>query len=270
MNEWRFAISSADDAPVNAPILLKGHVYDNLEMAAALGYDAIEVHMRETELIDYARVTRISKNLGIKVAMLITGRLNTQGHVSLLDDDAKKAEQARQGLKRYIDIAAELDAGIVIGWVKGKVPEGGNREHYTKRLAEQLHALCAYGQSHNVPVNVEVINRYETNIFNTACETMDFINKYSIGNCYIHLDTFHMNIEEADIAKAIAECSQKLGYIHFADSNRRYPGSGHIDFSSVIGALSSINYKGYISLECLPYPDSKTAAIKALEIFKKS
>ena len=68
-----------------------------------------------------------------------------------------------------------------------------------------------------------------------------------------------MNIEDADMSKAILDCGDLLGYIHIADSNRRFAGAGHIDLKEIFNSLKAINYKGFISAECLPLPDSETA-----------
>ena len=85
----------------------------------------------------------------------------------------------------------------------------------------------------------------------------------------LHLDTFHMNIEEKLIGQVIKEYSSYLAYLHFADSNRLSPGLGHINFSEIILALKEINYNGYIGVEALPLPDSYSAAKQALSYIGK-
>lgn len=260
MKKWKLAISSADIAPDTSPILLKGSVYDNLETAASLGYDAIEVHMRETASIDVERISRIKEKRSVQIAMLVTGRLKTEGHLSLLDDDAQIAMQACEALKRYIETAAQLGAGIIIGWAKGNIDAGKEREPYMDRLAKYLAVLGEYGLAYGVPINLEVINRYETNVFNTARETVDFLEKYSLKNCYVHLDTFHMNIEEADMLEAIRYARMCLGYFHIADNDRNFVGHGALNFEKIFGTLEEIDYHGYVSVECLPLPDGITAA----------
>jgi sugar phosphate isomerase/epimerase len=77
-----------------------------------------------------------------------------------------------------------------------------------------------------------------------------------------------MNIEENDPVEAIMACKGILGYMHFADNTRRYPGSGQINFQRILKALDEINYCGYISVECMPYPDGKSAARKAVNYLK--
>ena len=82
------------------------------------------------------------------------------------------------------------------------------------------------------------------------------------------MDSFHMNIEEVDIFIAITKYGKLLGYFHIADSNRMYPGAGHIDFLKLRDSLLDIDYEGFIVLECLPIPDGQTAAVKAISFFK--
>lgn len=264
MRKWKLAVSSADEAPATAPILLQGSVVDNLQKAAALGYDAIEVHTREDVDLDYDAIKATYDKCGAKVAMVITGRLNTEGMCSLIADEPYIVSAAMEGMRQYIDMAQKLDADIVVGWVKGNVPKGGKRERYLDRLAKNLKILAEYAAERNVKLNIEVINRYEVNIFTTADEIMSFLEKYKIENCYAHLDTFHMGIDECDPVEAIRRCKGKLGYFHLADNSRQYPGSGQFDFKRILDALDEIGYDGYLSVECLPKPTGEEAAKRAV------
>lgn len=268
MKQWRYAVSSAPEAPSSAPILLRGTVGENLEKAAAMGYNAIEVHTREDVPYDYAALRADYERIGARVAMVITGRLNTEGMCSLTADEPYITAAAMEGMRRYIDMAHGLDADIVIGWVKGTVPKGGIREKYMDRLAANLRILAAYGAEREVKLELEVINRYETNIFNTAAETVAFLEKYELDNCYVHLDTFHMGIEETDPIGAIRLCKGRLGYFHLADNSRLYPGTGQFDFKKYLDALEEVGYDGYLSVECLPQPSGEEAARRAIAYMK--
>ena len=264
----RFALSSADSAPDSAPILLKNDIISNLKEASSLGYQGLEVHTRETALFKYDEITKVMDEYGIAVSAVVTGRLFTQGMVNLTDDRPYITDSAMQGMFTYIKMASRLKSDIIIGWAKGKIPENASPEPYMERLARNLRLICNEADSQGVKVFLEAINRYETNIFRTAKELMEFLNFWDIQNSFVHLDTFHMNIEESDPIEAIRVCGKKLGYFHAADNTRLYPGTGTLDFKSCLDALDEINYGGYISVECLPYPDGKTAAIKALDYLK--
>jgi len=260
----KYALSSADFAPKSAPILLQGSVQDNIKKAAELGYQGLEVHMRETTILNYDELIRVSDGHGVKISAIVTGRLHTQGGVSLLDDRPYIIKAAMEGMGSYIEMASKLKTDLIIGWIKGNVPESGCRAYYMERLANNLRVLSDQAAAQGVRMMLEVINRYEVNVFTTVKETLDFLVKWNIPNVYVHLDTFHMNIDEANPLEAIRMCGEKLAYFHIADNTRCYPGSGTLDFKSYLDVLKEIAYKGYISVECLPEPDGETAAKKAL------
>lgn len=268
MSNWKFALSSADVAPLSSPILLRGSIPENLQKAATLGYDAIEVHTREDVPLDLDAIYRAEDLTGTKICAIITGRLNTEGQCSLIDDRPYVVQAAMEGMNRYIKIAAVLHADLVVGWVRGQIPPNREQGRYLDRLARNLRCLAEAAGEQDVKVNLEVINRYEINTFNTADETVSFLEKYQLENCYVHLDTFHMMIDECDPSAAIRRCAGKLGYIHFADNSRRYPGSGQIVFSDILSALQEIGYEGYLSVECFPHPSPEKAAIAAITHLK--
>jgi sugar phosphate isomerase/epimerase len=110
---------------------------------------------------------------------------------------------------------------------------------------------------------LEPNNRYETNFANSAEDGLRILEEVGNPNLKLLLDTFHMNIEEANIPGAIQKAGDRLGYIHFADSNRQAPGRGHIDFDEILRALARINYSGVIAAEILPLPDDARAMQEA-------
>ena len=265
MQHWKYAVSAAEQRPQTSPLPLEGDLYEVLEQAAALGYDGIELHAREYVPFDYERI----KESGCKISMLVTGRLFTEGNLSLLDGDPAKVDACLESMKIYLDKTAKLGAGIVLGWAKGTVAPGQDREAALRMLGERLQILDQYGSDAGAPIVIEAINRYETNLFHTAGEILRFLDTYHLENCYVHLDTFHMNIEEADLCGAIRLCGKRLGYFHVADNTRRYPGSGHLNFNEIFAALDDIGYSGWVNVECLPVPDGITAARQALHYLKK-
>ena len=104
----------------------------------------------------------------------------------------------------------------------------------------------------------------------TEHETKEFIEKYELTNCFVHLDTFHTNIEEADMAQTILDCGDRLGYFQCADSNRRWPGAGHIDFAAFAEPLRQVDFSGPLSIECQPIPDGVTAARNGIAHLRKT
>ena len=96
---------------------------------------------------------------------------------------------------------------------------------------------------------LEVVNRFETNLLNTTAQGVDFIRQTGSESVRLHLDTFHMNIEEANPAAAIRLAGDKLGYFHIGESNRGYLGDGTINFDLMFDALLDIDYSRDITFE---------------------
>lgn len=264
-----YATTVIDEISPGAPLLLQGDLLQAVDKTAALGYQSMEIHVVEPTVFPARLLADACNAHQIRVAAIATGRVYTRRNRCITSPDPANREAAMEELYSYIDIAAELEAtdGVVIGWVKGRRPE--NAGGFDDLLAAQLRELAAYAARKKQKLLIEVINRYETNHFNTCAELLDFLRHYDIPNAYIHLDTFHMNIEERDPAAAVRLAGERLGYIHFADSNRLSPGSGHIDFVPVLRALEEIGYQGSLSVECLPLPDGETAAVNSKAVLER-
>jgi D-psicose/D-tagatose/L-ribulose 3-epimerase len=98
-------------------------------------------------------------------------------------------------------------------------------------------------------LGLEICNRYETNVVNTAREALTLADDIGEDNVLIHLDTYHMNIEEDDFVQPVQEVGERLGYVHIGENHRGYLGSGHLDFTSFFHALAGIGYTGPITFE---------------------
>ncbi|MBW8711897.1 MAG: sugar phosphate isomerase/epimerase, partial [Mycobacterium sp.] len=94
-----------------------------------------------------------------------------------------------------------------------------------------------------------ICNRYETNVVNTAHDCLRLADDIGADNVVIHLDTYHMNIEEDDLVAPVHEVGDRLGYVHIGENHRGYLGSGHIDFQAFFGALVDIDYRGPLTFE---------------------
>jgi D-psicose/D-tagatose/L-ribulose 3-epimerase len=100
-----------------------------------------------------------------------------------------------------------------------------------------------------IQLGLEVVNRYETNIMNTARQGLSYLAELDHPNVGIHLDTYHMNIEESDMVQPVLDCGDKLVYVHIGESHRGYLGSGNVDFDNFYKALNRIGYSGPMTFE---------------------
>ena len=202
---FKLGVSYAQQRPLTAPLPLCGDVCEALRYAKEIGLDGIEIHGREYEFTDeqVGRIKECCSELDMKVAAVVTGRVYTQTGLSLADPVSERRSWVVEQVKRYIDVAASLKTDVVIGWVKGRFSTDNPPSLYYHLLTESMKELDAYSGGKCVRLVVEVINRYEVDCFITARETLDYIEGNGLEHTYLHLDTFHMNMEEDDMGEAI-------------------------------------------------------------------
>lgn len=126
------------------------------------------------------------------------------------------------------------------------------------RSAESLHELGQDAASLGVDVCLEVLNRFETFMFNTVDGCLDFIDTVDHGSVKVELDTFHMNMEEDDLAAAVRRASNRIGHVQVAANNRRAPQFGHIDWAPFGQALDDVGYQRPVVFETFPNSKAET------------
>ncbi len=112
-----------------------------------------------------------------------------------------------------------------------------------------LQRLARRAAGDGITLGLEVVNRYETNVFNTAAQALEFVREIGEANVGVHLDTYHMNIEEDDFDEPVRLCGDKLVYVHIGESHRGYLGSGNVDFATFFRVLNECDYRGPIAFE---------------------
>ena len=143
-----------------------------------------------------------------------------------------------------------------------------DKQPYIERSVESLKEIMKTAQDCNVTYCVEVVNRFEQFMINTAAEAVAFVDMVGSPNLKILLDTFHMNIEEDSFRDAIITAGDKLGHVHVCENNRKLPGQGHIPWDEVAGALREVNYQGRLVIESFIQKGGEVG--KALFIWRDS
>jgi sugar phosphate isomerase/epimerase len=111
---------------------------------------------------------------------------------------------------------------------------------------------------------LEPLNRYEADDLTTLDQAAQVIRELGAPNLKLLADTFHMNIEEVDLAASLRRHAPLLGHVHLVDSNRQVPGHGHVDMKAILQALLDTGFQGYLSFEVLPLPNSRQAAVDGM------
>ena len=179
------------------------------------------------------------------------------GLTAQYDVASEKASVRRNGiefLKKSAEMLKYMEAtqlgGIIYGCWPGALPEGiTDRRPYTERSVNSMKEVIKVAEDCDVYFNVEVVNRFEQFMMNTAAEAVNYVDQVGSSHCKILLDSFHMNIEEDSFRDAILTAGDRLGHFHIGETNRRAPGRGRIPWAEITDALREINYAGRIVME---------------------
>jgi sugar phosphate isomerase/epimerase len=241
-------------------VAFKGDFAANVAKIAAWGYDGVELAVRDPSLVNAGQLERVVVDNGLVVPAIGTGQAWGEEGLSFTSDDPAVRAAAVERISSHVPLAQHLDALIILGLIRGITPEGQTHEQSMEYLVEAIQQCAAAAAGTDVRFALEPMNRYETDLVHTAADGLELIERVGADNFGLLLDTFHMNIEEADIGESIRACGDRIFHFHVADSNRWYPGAGHLDFVSILDALEETEYDGFISGEFMPLPDADTAA----------
>lgn len=254
--------------PVRQPVILRGNIEDVAGTAREIGYNAIELHVKNPTQYDGKSLKAVAKRNGLEFCSIATGMEYTVNKLSLISDDKSMREAAIERLLEHVDLAAELDCPVIVGIMRANIPDFDQYQRYEDYLSDALTRLSRYAEPRGVGLLVESIMRYINNWLNSVPETTDYLNRLNLDNVTLHIDTHSMIVEDADLPAATRYAGKRLGYVHFSDSNRRYPGGGNVDFMPIMQALKEMGYAGYIDFECQPYPDEYSCAKFSLDYIK--
>ncbi len=241
-----------------------------LEDLKNLGYDGVELAIRNPREVDLDRVLKLVTQHGLRVPAIGTGQAFAEEGLSLSNLDPKVRRRAEERIKDHITLAASLQSLVIVGLIRGILPEERKEQSLAVRYFQESLIECAsFAEKQGVRIVIEPLNRYETNFLNTVEETLEFIESLGCENVGILADTFHMNIEERNIPRAIIQAQKLLWHFHVADSNRWAPGFGHMDLQGVLHVLAATGYSGFISAEILQKPGFKEAARKTICVLRE-
>lgn len=176
----------------------------------------------------------------------------------LVHPDRNKRQACADGLKRMLDYAAELGAvgpiTVPIFNHNDRVPDlspwHSRAEIEHELLVAMLREIVPHAEQVGAAVLLEPLNRYESNSLPQQKDGARVVRELGSKGVRLMADTFHMHIEEPNLAQTMRDCGDAIGHVHLADSTRKEPGSGSIDFRSIFAALKDVGFTGYMALEC--------------------
>lgn len=248
------------------PFIFWDDLAASCQQASELGFEAVEVFAPGPEAAP--QLSSLLRDYQLKLAAVGTGAGWLVHRLTLTSPEESIRRRALEFIQSLVDWAGRLGAPVIIGSMQGRSGEGVSPQQARDWLRWSLDELGETARHFQVPLLYEPLNRYETNLVNTQQQGVELLQSLQTDNVRLLADLFHMNIEEADVARGLQVAGRLLGHVHFVDSNRRPAGCGHLNFGPVITALRDIGYQGYLSAEALPWPDSAVAAAQTLRAFR--
>lgn len=224
------------------------------EHAEKLGFDAIELRGRGAgKFADRLPELKAAAAAGVPMPTVCVEMLHFVG-----DFDAAKRADALVQLKAQLSVMAEIGGRLAMtpasyGMFSTRLPpfvspRSAADDHEV--LLDAFGQLAEHAQAVGVVIALEPLNRYENHMVNTLAQAQALCEEVGLPSLGIAADTYHMNIEEADLLKALVEAGPWIRHIQLSDSNRLEPGAGHLDWSSILAAVWAIGYELELAFEC--------------------
>jgi D-psicose/D-tagatose/L-ribulose 3-epimerase len=242
-----------------SPFTTREHL-DLVDKAAKMGFDTFEIGLEEPSHVDPAEFRkRLEAN---NIRLVVCGAFGPTR--DLTHEDPKHRQESLDYIRSASEICEKSGAKVLAGPIYSAV---GKRRHVPPEQKKQEWDLAVQGlrkaariaNDHGIRLAIEPLNRFETDLVNTAEQAERLINEVGEKNVGFHLDTFHMNIEEKNSYEAIKRAGNRLFHFHACENDRGAPGSGtNIDWDGTAKALREVNYEGDAVIE------SFTPACKAI------
>jgi len=229
------------------------------------GFDTVEIPVEAPDHIDPLSLKAAAERAGIAIGSICA----CMGPGRDLRGTLKDQKTGVSYIKKLIDQAAEMGCPSVMGPMYSVVGKRGPVAPDKQRVefalvVKHLKFLAKHASEKGVTLMVEPLNRFETDFLNTCDQGLKLIKAVGSPNVKLHLDTFHMNIEEKNQAAAIRKAGKHLGHFHACGTDRGTPGNDSLDWAPIVRALKSIGYRGDVVIESFTQDVKVIAAAAAI------
>jgi D-psicose/D-tagatose/L-ribulose 3-epimerase len=222
--------------------------YPLLKKLRDTGFDGVEIPVFEGDEAHYRGIGKELKNLGLGcTAVTVCSAENNP-----ISPDANVRKKGLEHIKWALSSVAAMGGEMLCGpyhSALGHFSGSGPTEDEKKRAVEVLRQAADHGQKVGVKMAIEYLNRFECYLLTHAAETKAFVKAVNHPNLKMMYDTFHANIEEKDITKAIAGCVDQIVHVHVSENDRGTPGTGHVHWKETFSALKKGGYDGWLTIE---------------------
>jgi len=257
---------AAENASSDAFVVFRG-IEESIKKAANLGYDGVELALKTPKEINKNDLKRMLSNNNMEVSAISSGRVWAARKLCFTESDKDKRLELKDTFCQFIDLASDFGQLVNIGRTRGSI-DNKDPNDAKQLFLDMAGELSDYAGKRGVDLILEPVNRYEIDFVNNLDQCAEIIELVNKPNFKMMPDVFHMNIEDSKIGEALIKHANYIEYIHFASSNRIALGEGHLDWNEIFTSLNEIRYKGWTTVEILPYPTPEIAAKKSIDFIK--
>ncbi len=219
-----------------------------IDRAKRIGFDVVEIPLMEPDDVDPDAISRRAADAGVGLCCSTACGPGTD----ISHDDASVREDGVSYLRRCVDLTADMGAsvfsGVIYSAIGGRI-DGLPRDEHWQRSADALRKVALHAAGRGVTIGIEPVNRYETFLVNTGSQALRLAEMIGEPNVAVHLDAYHMNIEETDFYSPTLAAAPRLCHFHMSESHRGTPGAGTVDWTAIYRGLADGGYAGLVGLE---------------------
>jgi D-psicose/D-tagatose/L-ribulose 3-epimerase len=220
---------------------------------------ALEIPLLDPAEIDVAATRALVEETGIEPVC----SLGLPGGIDVIADPEAGLAFLEPAFEVASGVGAFALAGVTYGTI-GRISGAPRTQREFDGTARFIDKAAKGAARHGLRLGIEPCNRYETHIMNTGADGRAYCEAVGAENVFIHLDTYHMNIEERSYAQGIRDCGEFLGYVHLSESNRGAPGMGTIGWEEVYRTLVEVGFDGITTLESMNHVHPAIASALAI------
>jgi D-psicose/D-tagatose/L-ribulose 3-epimerase len=221
-----------------------------LDRAKSMGFDLVEIPIEGEKDLDYAKAAEAYRRAGLKSSICaVMGARRDPSH-----PDAAVQKGAIAYMKHCIDAAVTLGAPAVVGPLYSAVGRTwqstpAQRERDLARCAKNLRTVARYAEDRGVLLALEPLNRFETSFINLTDQALELADRIDHPSVKLMMDTFHANIEEKSLGKAIERAGKRMIHVHANENDRGTPGTGHLPWTELAASLKKVGFDGAMVIE---------------------
>lgn len=232
-----------------------------------MGYRGVELQVRNPAQVDVSALETALNRQELRLVAIGTSPMQKLDHLFLLDTERDVCTECFHRAQALLQLCSHFHVPMLIGKMRGNVKDMPGCQ--LSDLQKIIAMLVTEASDQGVQIAIEPQNISNINNLNTFKETMSFINSIEATpeTLGIHADLYHMKISEPDMLESIRQYGEHILFIHIADTDRRVPGDGDMDYARILTALQEADYRGFLSPEIKQLPDSETAAERSIAFF---